>query len=169
MRREGGGLKSIYETLGSYGKIFGLCADLASVENNWASIAGDAAARRSAPRSFEDGVLVVAAQNKLVRQDINFRKNAIIKEINANTVLKLRDIRTEVGLPLKKTVPRCGVKKRKRRPAAAAKGPELERVKKEIMERHPAIDEELASAIARCRVSSVKSWAKTYEAEPRRR
>jgi hypothetical protein len=153
LRREEGGLKSIYETLGSYGSIFGLCADLASVENNWASIAGDAIARRSAPRSFEDGVLVIAAQNKLVQQDINFRKSAIIKEINANTVLELKDIRTEVGLPLKKTVPRGGGKKRRRRAPQAAKGPELERMKSEILERHPDLGEDLAAAIARCRAS----------------
>jgi hypothetical protein len=126
---------------------------LASVENNWPSIAGDAIARRSSPRSFEDGVLVVAAQNKLVQQDINFRKNAIIREINANTVLALRDIRAEVGLPLQKTSLRGGGKKQRRRATPAAKGPEHERVKNEIMERHPALGEELAAAIARCRAS----------------
>ena len=157
MRREEGGLKFIHEALGSYGNIFGLCADLASVENNWPSIVGDAIARRSSPRYFEKGVLVVAAQNKLVQQDINFRKSAIIKEINANTVLALRDIRAEVGLPLKKTVPRGRVKKRARRAPPAAKGPELERVKREIMERHPALDEELAAVIARCRASGLKA------------
>jgi hypothetical protein len=157
LRREGGDLKSINEELGSYGSIFGLCADLASVENNWPSIAGDALARRSAPRSFKDGVLVVAVQDKLVQQDINFKKNAIIKEINANTVLALRDIRAEVGLPLKKTVPRGGGKKRRRRAPPAAKGPELERVKNEILECHPAMDEELAAAIARCRAVSGRS------------
>ena len=153
MKRQGGGLKSINEGLVSYGRFFGLCADLASVENNWPSIAGDAVARRSTPRSFEDGVLVVAVEDKLVQQDINFKKNAIIKEINANTALALKDIRTEVGLPLKKNVPRGAGKKRRRRVRAAAKGPELERVKTGIMERHPALGEELAAAIARCRVS----------------
>jgi hypothetical protein len=157
LKRKGGGLKSINEELGSYGSIFGLCADLASVENNWPSIAGDALARRSAPRSYEDGVLVVTVQNKLVQQDINFRKSAIIKEINTNTVLALRDIRAEVGLPLKKTAPRGGVKKRRRRVPPAAKGPELERAKSEIMERHPALDEELAAAIARCRAITGKT------------
>lgn len=160
MRREGGALKSIYETLGSYGNIFGLCADLASVENNWASIAGEALARRSSPRSFEDGVLVVAVENKLVQQDINFRKNAIIKEINANTVLALRDIRTEVGLPLKKAGGRGGGKKRRRKAPPAAKGDELERVKNEIMECHPALGEELAEAIARCRASGGRARRK---------
>ena len=154
MKREGGSLKSIYETLGSYGSIFGLCADLASVENNWPSIAGDALARRSAPRFFEDGVLVVAVESKLAQQDINFRKSAIIREINANTALALKDIRAEVGLSLKKAAPRGGGKKRRRRARPAAKGPALERVKSEIMERHPALDEELAAAIARCRAIS---------------
>jgi hypothetical protein len=157
LTRETGGLKSIYETLGSYGSVFGLCADLASVENNWPSIAGDAAARRSSPRSYEDGVLVVAVQNKLVQQDINFRKSAMIREINANTALALRDIRAEVGLPVKKTHPRDGVKKRRRQAAPAAKGPELERVKDEIMESHPDLSEELAAAIARCRASGHKA------------
>ncbi|MDR0764236.1 MAG: DUF721 domain-containing protein, partial [Synergistaceae bacterium] len=127
------------------------------VENNWASIAGDAIARRSRPRSFEDGVLVVAVQNKLVQQDINFRKSAIIKEINANTVLALRDIRAEVGLPLKKAGARDGGKKRRSRAQPAANGPELERMKSEIMERHPALSEELAEAIARCRASGHKA------------
>jgi hypothetical protein len=157
VRRKGGGLKSINEELGSFGRFFGLCADLASVENNWPSIAGDALARRSSPRSFEDGVLVVAVENKLVQQDINFRKNAIMKEINSHTVLALRDIKTEVGLPLKKAAARLGGKKRKKRASPAAKGPELERVKNEIMEGHPALGEELAAAIARCRASGYKA------------
>ncbi|MDR1134536.1 MAG: DUF721 domain-containing protein [Synergistaceae bacterium] len=157
MRRKGGGLKSVYEELGSYGNFFGLCADLASVENNWPSIAGDALARRSSPRSFEDGVLVVVVENKLVQQDINFRKSAIMREINSHTVLALKDIKTEVGPPLKKTAARSGVKKRKKRAPPAAKGPELERVKNEIMERHPALGEELAAAIARCRASGYKA------------
>jgi hypothetical protein len=96
-------------------------------------------------------VLVVAVENKLVGQDINFRKSAIIKEINANTDLALKDIRTVVGLPLKKTVPRGreAGKKRRRRAQTAVKGPELERAKTEIMERHPSLGEELAAAIAR--------------------
>lgn len=160
MKREGGGIKSINEELGSYGGLFGLCADLALVENNWPSIAGDAIARRSMPRSFEDGVLVVAVEDKLVQQDINFRKSAIIKEINANTVLALKDIRTEVGLPLKKAVPCAGGKRRRKRASPAVKGPEFERVKGEIMECHPALDEELAAAIARCRASGHKARQK---------
>ena len=162
MKRQGGGLKSINEELGPYGNFFGLCADLASVENNWPSIAGDAVARRSSPRSFEKGVLVVAVEDKLVQQDINFKKNAIIKEINANTALALKDIRAEVGMPLKKTVPRgrAAGKKRRKRPLPAAKGPELESAKTEIMERHPALGEELAAAIARCRASGCKARQK---------
>jgi hypothetical protein len=151
------GLKSINEELGSYRNFFGLCADLASVENNWPSIAGDAVARRSSPRSFEDGVLVVAVEDKLVQQEINFRKSEIIKEINANTVLALQDIRTEVGLPLKKAAGRGVGKKQRSRSQAAAGEAEIERVKSGIMERHPALDEELAAAIARCRALGHKA------------
>jgi hypothetical protein len=73
--------------------------------------------------------------------------------------LALKDIRTEVGSPLKKTAPRGGEKKRRKRPPPAAKGPELERVKREIMEHHPAMGEELAAAIARCRAS----WRKARQ------
>ncbi|MDR3164944.1 MAG: DUF721 domain-containing protein [Synergistaceae bacterium] len=155
-------LKSISEELGSYRSFFGLCADLASVENNWPSIAGDAVARRSLPRSFKDGVLIVVVENKLVQQDINFKKNAIINGINTNTALAIKDIRAEVGLPLRKTGT-CGRdawKRRKKRVQIVAKETELEHVKNEIMERHPALGEELAAAIARCRISGYKARQK---------
>ena len=87
----------IYRVLGGTRSFFSLCATLSMIEMEWKLIVGDALAKRSGPKSFEDGVLVVAVENKSAEKDMNFRKGAILREIRTKTSLSLKDIRTEIG------------------------------------------------------------------------
>jgi hypothetical protein len=144
-------LNSIHGALGPLSSFFGLCATLYAIEEEWPEVAGDALARRSAPRSYDDGVLVVAVENRLVQQDMNFRKNSILRAIALKTSLNLKDIRAEIaplarGRSPERHPPSSSAR---RRPEVA--GPEVDAMKAGIMERHPNISERLAEAIAICR------------------
>jgi hypothetical protein len=79
-----------------------LCESLARVEREWPSLAGEALARRSFPRAFEDGVLIVSVENRFALQDMNFKKSAVLKRIREETPLRLKDIKTEMGRPKKR-------------------------------------------------------------------
>jgi hypothetical protein len=155
LKREGGE-QAVYDALGQSKSFFGLCAALSAVEHDWASIAGKSLANRSAVLAFDDGVLVVAAENSSVLQDMNFKKKAILEAIFDKTSLKLKDIRTEIGraprhgvMPMKSAPPR---RKRKKN-APAEYGTELKLIKSEIMAQNPDLGIKLAEIIARCRLA----------------
>jgi hypothetical protein len=129
---------------------FGLCVTLSAIEEEWESIAGGALASRSVIRSYDDGVLVVAVANRSAQQDMNFKKNAIIKAISLKTSLDVKDIRTEVAPVISRRRARPAARNRGRR-TEMAKGPEIDAMKAEILEQNPGIGEKLAETIACCR------------------
>jgi hypothetical protein len=133
---------------------FGLCMTLSIIEQEWPSIAGNALASRSLPKSYDDGVLVVLVENSLAQQDMNFKKNAILKEIRAKASLRLKDIRTEIGR-LSAHRPKGGPYARARRTKRALRPipkAELDAMVSEVMGQDPNIAPDLAAAIARCRI-----------------
>jgi hypothetical protein len=145
----------IYGALGQSKLFFGLCAALSAVERDWASIAGKALASRSAPRAFDDGVLIVTVENSSVQQDMNFKKKAILEAIFEKTSLKLKDMRTEIGrMPRRGVMPaKPAAVPRKKKGAPVEYGPELELIKAEIMAKNPDLEIKLAEIIAQCRLS----------------
>jgi hypothetical protein len=125
------------------------------MEREWRSIVGDALADRSAPRMFEDGVLVVTVAGQSALQDLNFRKGAIRSAILNRASLEIKDIRAEIGrvnarpprrsksAPLAPCVPRR---------LGDAEGERIGEACANIMSRHSGLDPELVMRIARCRV-----------------
>lgn len=158
MKREGGE-QTIYSALGQSKSFFGLCATLSAVERDWASIAGKPLAGRSAIRAFDDGVLVVVAENSSVQQDMNFKKKIILNAIFNKTSLKLKDIRVEIGrVPRHSVIPAKPVTLvRRKKDAPVEYGPELELIKAEIMTQNPGLEIKLAEIIARCRLGRMET------------
>ena len=147
-------MNPIHGALGPLRSFFGLCAALSEIESEWEQVVGPALARRSRVKSYDDGVLVVAVENRSAEQDLNFKKNSIIRAISAKTSLKLRDIKTEIA-PVIRGVQRTrrktgGTCRRKR--ALYVNSPELEKLKTEILSDNPGLSEKLAEAIAVCRL-----------------
>jgi hypothetical protein len=144
--------KRIFSALSRSEPFFARCMTLSMIEQEWKSIAGEALARRSGPKAYENGVLVVAVENRSAEQDMNFKKNAILKEIRAKTFLKLKDIRTEICRVKRKTVNVARPSLARRKKPRVISGPELEAQVGEIMERNPKLKPETAYAAARCRL-----------------
>jgi hypothetical protein len=146
--------RPIYRVIGRDISFFGLCAALLMIEMEWRSIVGDALAKRSGPKSFEDGVLVVAVENKSAEKDMNFRKGAILREIRTKASLSLedmKDIRTEIGGAAKRERPiRNAAARHAGRRIVPADGADL--LVSEMLDRNPLLTPELAKIIARCRV-----------------
>ena len=135
---------------------FGLCATLSEIESEWEQVAGTALAHRSRVKSYDGGVLVVAVENRSVEQDMNFKKNSIIKAISAKTSLTLSDIRTEIApVPcgMQRAARHAGKYSRRKR-AVTVDASELEKLKAEILSKNPGLSEELAGTIAECRLES---------------
>jgi hypothetical protein len=149
-------LNSIHSALGSLSKVFGLCVTLSAIEQEWESMVGSSLARRSAPRCYDDGVLVVAVENSSVQKDMNFKKNAIKNAILQKTSLTLKDIKTEIApSSARRSSVRTILSRRRKRRTETIWGPELDDMKAEILEQNPGISEKIAEAIARCRVSLI--------------
>jgi hypothetical protein len=148
-------LNSLYGALGSLRNFFGVCATLSAIEEEWESLVGRALAHRSAVRSYDDGVLVVAVENRSTQQDMNFKKNAIIKAILMKTSLKLKDIRTEIAPgSLRRSRPKQAERPVRRRRPEPVRGFEFDMLKAEILEQNPGLGEKLAESIAICRGGS---------------
>ena len=149
-------MNPIHGALGPLRSFFGLCATLSEIESEWEKLAGAALARRSCVKSYDNGVLVVAVENRSTELDMNLKKKLIIKAILTETSLKLREIRTEIA-PVIRRVRRmrrmAGARRRKRAPAANTS--ELEKLKAEILSKNPELSEKLAETIAGCRLGSV--------------
>ena len=149
-------MNPIHGALNPLRSFFGLCATLAEIESEWEQVVGPALARRSRVKSYDDGVLVVTVENRSAEQDMNFKKNSIIRAISAKTSLKLSDIRTEIA-PVIRGVKRTrrktgGTRRRKREPDVNS--PELEKLKTEILSENPGLSEQLAETIAGCRLEN---------------
>ncbi|MDR3279861.1 MAG: DUF721 domain-containing protein [Synergistaceae bacterium] len=150
------GEKKIFNALSKSESFFGLCATLSMIEHEWESIAGAALAKRSGPKAYEDGVLVVGVENRSAEQDMNFRKGAIIKEIRSKMSLRLKDIRTEICRVKRRRVSVVVSASRWRKPPAVPEGPELEALVCDMMERNPKLKPGIARAAARCRIARAK-------------
>jgi hypothetical protein len=145
-------LNPINGALRELGSFFGLCAVLSDIASGWESIAGSALSRRSAVKSFDDGVLVVAVENRAAQQDMNFKKNAIIRAITEKTSLELSDIRAEIAPVVRPSRPAARrVRQNKRARAVKPLTPEIESMKEEIMLENPSLSEKIAESIAYCR------------------
>ena len=148
-------MNSIHSAFSSLRPFFGLCAMLSEIEAEWESIAGHILARRRKVLSYDDGVLVVAVENRSVQQDMNFKKNTIIRAILSKTSMQLKDIRTEVapsvraGSSLRTSITRAPRKKRAL--AEPAELPEIAGLKDEILSQNPGLSEKIAFAIFCCR------------------
>ena len=150
-------MNPIHGALSPLRSFFGLCATLSEIESEWEQVAGAALARRSRVKSYDGGVLVVAVENRSAEQDMNFRKNSIIKAISAKTSLKLSDIRTEItpvvrGMP-RRAAQHAGRRIRHKR-AGTVNASELENLKTEILYEFPELGGKLAEMIAECRLES---------------
>ena len=81
--------------------ILRLCSLLRRIESNWSGLVGGALAQRSSPKQFEfsekGGILHVAVSNSAALQDMNFKKNSILREIEHFTSLPLVDLRIKMG------------------------------------------------------------------------
>jgi hypothetical protein len=96
VKREGGE-RPVYSAIGIDSPFMRTCSALLAVEIEWRRIVGGALASRSFPKAYEDGVLVVCVDGAAAMQDMNFKKNAIVREIRTKASLKIDDIRVEFG------------------------------------------------------------------------
>ena len=145
-------MNTVHSALGSLRAFFGLCGVLSEIEAEWGQLAGSALARRSAVKSFDDGVLVVVVENRSAQQDMNFKKNMIIRAILMKTSLRLRDIKVEVAPVVRSSKPLRGRTSSRRRSAPPSPPPGLDAMKSDIMSANPGIGEKLAEVIASCRL-----------------
>jgi hypothetical protein len=150
-----GGKRPIYSALNAGSSILRVCSALSIIEREWPRIAGQALAARSSLVSFEDGILVISVDGQAALQDMNFKKNAILKEIRSKARLKLNDLKIETGRPASTTRaanPTGGAKRRARAPRIDLDAEEA--LKNEILAQHEDLDPKLAATIARCRLIS---------------
>jgi hypothetical protein len=126
---------------------------LSAIEAEWESIAGHILARRSKVLSYDDGILVVAVENRSVQQDMNFKKNTIIRAVSAKTSLQLRDIRTEIAPSVRagSSGRAKATRARRKKMADSPASPEIDGLKEEILSQNPGLSEKIAFAIACCR------------------
>jgi hypothetical protein len=134
--------------------VMDLCFVLSVLEREWKSIVGGSLGARSAPLSYEGGVLVVAVNSPSAFQDMNFRKNAIIREICSRAGLAVSDIKVKNG-----GIRRADSGPPPRRPIFARRAPapdekKVKSVSDDILSRHSDMDPTLACLIARCMVIS---------------
>jgi hypothetical protein len=132
--------------------VVSLCFILSSLESEWKSIVGGSLGARSAPLSYERGVLIVAVDSPSAFQDMNFKKKAIINKIYSMVRLTISDIKVLNG-----AVRRADPGPALRRAVFAKKTavPDEKRVKSvscDILSRHSDMDPILVCIIARCRV-----------------
>lgn len=157
--RTAGHERPIYSTLSAAGDITSLaslCAALRTLESEWAQIVGASLSRRSAPASYENGVLLVVVDCQAAMQDMNFKKASLARIIRERSLLRVDDIRVEVGRPAKTARKITGggrgatATRRSRQLDEAT----VEALALEISAEHPQIDPELAEILARCRMMS---------------
>ncbi|MDR1651541.1 MAG: DUF721 domain-containing protein [Synergistaceae bacterium] len=144
--------KSVSEILSPANSTLMLCATLFAIEQEWASVVGDALSRRSCPSSYEDGILVVAVENRSAEQDLNFRKAAVLREIRSKASIRLKDIRTEIGR-VKRGGTDCAVRARRKRKRPPVPEAEIDALTGDMLARDPKLRPEVARAAARCRLS----------------
>lgn len=137
--------------IGASSPITRLCMALAAVEQEWRRIVGDALARRSSPSAYQDGVLYITVDSQAVLHDMNFKKNAIAREIRTKVLLNVESVKIEIGSV-----------RRPSRPAVLPRSTPLKKVcldeerlcacRDEILSVYSEMDPELAKSIARAKM-----------------
>lgn len=142
--------RPIYALVGAAYPVAKLCMVLATVEREWRRIVGEALAERSAPSGYCDGVLRVTVDSQAVLHDMNFKKNAIAREIRAKARLNVESVKIEIGHVRRSNA--TPVMPRRRPPRKTAVDEErAEALRGEILAQHSDMDPELARRIARVR------------------
>ena len=149
----------IYSTLSAAGEITSLaslCAALQTIEAEWPQIVGARLSRRSAPASYENGVLLVVVDCQAAMQDMNFKKASLARIIRERSLLRVDEIRVEVGRPAKiaQKITGGGRSAAPVRRTRQIDDATVAAIALEISAEHPQIDPELAEILARCRVMS---------------
>lgn len=152
MRDGHNGGRPLFDLLPS-ASITGLCMMLSTLEREWASVVGDALARRTAPKAFDGEILIVAADSQAVMHDLNFKKNSIIRAIRTNARIGVSEIRAELGrVGTRQTRRVSGSGAARRKEVGIVDDASLEAARREISSAYPDMPEELAESIARCRI-----------------
>ena len=151
--------RPIYSTLSVAGEITSLatlCAALRTIESEWVQIVGASLSRRSVPTSYENGVLFVVVDCQAALQDMNFKKASLARIIRERSLLRVDEIRVEVGSTARTTgKTACG--RRSTTPVRTGQKTRqideamVEMLALEISATHPQIEPELAKILARCR------------------
>ncbi|GHV54390.1 hypothetical protein FACS1894216_14310 [Synergistales bacterium] len=155
MKKREGGVCHLSSAVGARHPVVRLCAVLSGVEREWPRIVGDALARRSFPDSYEEGVLTIAVDGPSAMQDMNFKKNAIMRELQAKAGLRIEAVKIELGFKRGEIPSRTNRSYITRLPAARAVDPlKEEKLTSEILAEYEDIAPETARSIARCRLMS---------------
>lgn len=143
--------RPIFAMLGASSSITRLCMALATIEQEWRRIVGDSLARRSSPSSYQDGVLHIAVDSQAVLHDMNFKKNAIAREIRTKVLLNVESVKIEIGSVRPPSLP-----------SVATRGAPLKKIsldeerlcacRDEILSAYAEMDPELAKSIARAKM-----------------
>lgn len=146
----------IYSALSAASSLTKLCMVLSAVEREWPAIVGGVLSRRTSPRQFDQGILVVAADSASVMQDLNFKKNAIIRTIRTKARLDVRDVRVEIGsVSGGARATRVQPAKKNRLCRAGAIDARLEEALcADLAAAYADLPEALVRSIARCRIMS---------------
>ena len=144
--------RPIYGTLSEVTSIATLCAALRTIESEWVQIVGVPLSKRSAPASYENGVLLVNVDCQAALQDMNFKKMALARSIRERSLLRVDEIRIEVGTPPRAARVPHG-RNGQAAPVRTRKVDEavVEALALEISREHPHIEPQLAVILARCR------------------
>lgn len=131
-----------------------LCMILSMVEHEWPRIVGDLLASRSRPTSFENGVLVISADNQAAMSDLNFKSSFIKREIEKKARLKLKGVKVEIKSSVRRRAVKEIITKKIRDRSLNIDQKLQDDIKNDILTKYDGIDPELALCIARCRIMS---------------
>lgn len=147
--------RPVYSLVSAASPMTRLCMTLAALEREWPAVVGRRLAEKTAPKSYDDGVLLVAAENSSVLQDLNFKKNAIVQMLRKKAMIAVEDIRVEIGSTTHRVQAIRNAGKHGTAKTAAPIDPQLEdAVCSDILAAFGELSPELARKIARCRILS---------------
>lgn len=170
-RKRAGGERPVYSFVTAAFPMTKLCMVLSTIEREWSKIVGGTLAARSYPKAFEDGVLSVSVENQAVLQDMNFKKNAVMREIRAKAFLPVREIHVEIGRFRRDSTPPLKPSPQRKKKRMAEIDPALEeKLSAEILSTYADMNPDLAKSIARCRImcaiANGRAKRKTAESRP---
>lgn len=143
--------RPIFTMIGASGSITRLCMALAAIEQEWRRIVGDTLAQRSSPSAYRDGVLHIAVDSPAVLHDMNFKKNAIAREIRTKVLLDVESVKIEIG-SVRRPNPPSPVPRRAPLKKICLDEESLCAGRDEILAVYAEMDPELAMSIARAKM-----------------